>query len=95
MLDRLHAMAPVQGLYAHEETGNALSFLRDISVGRWCRAHGVAWHEFPQFGVIRRLKNRNLWQSACEQHVAQACRPEPAGLVFAALPWVAAGPPGP
>ena len=95
VLDRLHAMAPFQGLYAHEETGNALSFQRDIAVGCWCRAHGVSWQEFPQFVVIRHLKNRNLWQSAWDQHVAQPCRPEPSGMSFAALPWVAEAPPGP
>jgi deoxyribodipyrimidine photo-lyase len=95
VLDRLHAAAPFQGLYAHEETGNALTFARDIAVGRWCRAHAVAWQEFPQFGVVRRLKNRNLWQAAWEQHVAQPCRPSPVGLRFATLPWVAELPPGP
>ena len=95
VLNRLHATAPFQGLYAHEETGNALSFQRDMAVGRWCRAQGVAWHEFPQFGVIRRLQNRNLWQAGWEQHVAQVCRPAPSTLSFAALPWAAEMPPKP
>jgi deoxyribodipyrimidine photo-lyase len=30
----------------------------------------VVWHEYPQFGVVRGLKNRDLWQSAWEQHMA-------------------------
>lgn len=95
ILDRLNALAPFQGLYAHEETGNALSFQRDIAVGRWCRAHGVGWHEYPQFGVVRRLSHRNLWQAAWEQHVAQPCRSQPVSLGFAALPWSSTPPPTP
>ncbi len=95
VLDRLHVLAPFQGVYAHEETGNGLSFQRDIAVGRWCRAHGVGWHEFPQFGVVRRLSNRNLWQAAWEQHVTQPCRKAPSDIGFATLPWPDVTPPGP
>jgi deoxyribodipyrimidine photo-lyase len=31
----------------------------------------VGWHEYPQFGVVRVLKNRNLWQPAWERHMAE------------------------
>ncbi len=48
-------------LWSHEETGNAWTFKRDISVGEWCKANGVIWHELPSNGVVRRLKSRNGW----------------------------------
>lgn len=63
VLSRLRALAPFDALYAHEETGNAATYRRDVAVGRWCRAHGVDWLETPQFGVVRRLPSRRHWQS--------------------------------
>ena len=70
VLRKIWNEAPFKGLYAHEETGNGLTYARDLKVAEWCQAHGVDWQEFPQFGVVRRLKNRNLWQAAWEQHMA-------------------------
>ncbi|WP_345793679.1 FAD-binding domain-containing protein [Thauera sp. JM12B12] len=88
VLDRLHAEAPLDALYSHEETGNGASYARDRAVAAWCRARGVRWHEVAQFGVVRRLDDRDRWQAAWEAHVAapQAVLPEPAGVCFAALP---------
>lgn len=67
--------APFSGLYSHEETGNGFTYARDLQVAQWCQAHGVAWHEYPQFGVVRRLKNRNLWKNAWEDHMALPIQP--------------------
>ena len=53
-------------LYSHEETRNRFTYARDLQVASWCKSHDVEWHEFAQFGVVRRLKNRNLWQRAWE-----------------------------
>ncbi len=88
VLDRLHAAAPFGRLYSHEETGNAASYARDRAVAAWCRARGVRWHEIPQFGVVRRLDDRDRWQAAWEAHVAapQAALPEPSRLHFVSLP---------
>ena len=69
VLSRICQDAPFAGLYSHEETGNGFTYARDLKVSAWCKLHGVDWHEFPQFGVVRRLKNRNLWQSAWERHM--------------------------
>jgi deoxyribodipyrimidine photo-lyase len=68
VLTQLHTLAPFGRLVSHEETGNALTFERDKAVARWCRAHGVAWQEFAQFGVVRRLKSRNHWLSHWAAH---------------------------
>jgi deoxyribodipyrimidine photo-lyase len=70
VLAELHAQHPFEALHAHEETGNAHTYARDLAVGRWCRAHGVGWHEVPQFGVVRRLQNRNTWQPQWEALMA-------------------------
>jgi deoxyribodipyrimidine photo-lyase len=71
VLSRIWNEAPFRQLHAHQETGNGFTYARDLRVGAWCQAHNVGWHEYPQFGVVRRLKNRNLWQSAWERHMAE------------------------
>jgi len=85
VLESLHAAAPFDALYSHEETGNGASFARDKAVARWCRERGVRWHEFPQFGVVRRLASRDHWQAAWEAHVGVSCLDVPA-LQFASMP---------
>jgi deoxyribodipyrimidine photo-lyase len=71
VLSRIWSEAPFRRLHAHQETGNGLTYARDLRVGAWCQAHNVGWHEYPQFGVVRVLKNRNLWQAAWERHMAE------------------------
>ena len=93
VLAALHAQAPLSAVHAHEETGNAHTFARDLAVGRWCRAHGVGWREWPQFGVVRRLRERREWQPRWERHMAAAQAPTPAAVHTPALsstaiwPW--------
>lgn len=94
VLARLHAAAPFAALYAHEETGNAHTYARDLAVGRWCRAQGVGWHEFPQFGVVRRLVDRDRWQGLWEEFVARPPAVLPGAIAFVPLPWPDALPPG-
>lgn len=64
-LDRLHRLHPISRLVAHEEIGNDRTYRRDLEVHGWCRAHGIAFDEYRQTGVFRRLKNRDernaLW----------------------------------
>lgn len=93
VLTRLHAAAPFDALFAHEETGNDLSFQRDRAVARWCRSNGVQWREFQQFGVVRRLQSRDEWQARWEAFVGTASLPLPAALRFVALPWADSPPP--
>lgn len=71
VLSRIWNEAPFRQLHAHQETGNGFTYARDLRVGAWCKSHNVAWHEYPQFGVVRGLKNRNLWQPAWERHMAE------------------------
>ncbi len=58
-------------LWSHEETGNGVTYARDRDVGSWCREHNIPWHECRQFGVIRRLKDRDRWSQQWEEFMAQ------------------------
>lgn len=60
-LSGLHRAIPFQHLYAHEETGNAWTFQRDIHVRAWAQEMGVHFSEYQQFGVVRPLRNRDHW----------------------------------
>ncbi len=85
VLANLFAHAPFVELVSHEETGNAFTYDRDQRVGAWCQSQGLAWTEWPQFGVVRRLKSRNTWQARWEAHMA-APQAEWTALQFVALP---------
>jgi deoxyribodipyrimidine photo-lyase len=61
VLARIHAAVGIDRLLAHEETGNGWSFARDRAVRRFCRESGIAMIEWPQFGVARRLRDRDQW----------------------------------
>ncbi len=85
VLDRLHHLAPFQALLAHEETGNAHTFARDLTVAQWCRQRQVQWREWPLFGVIRGLRDRRRWQPYWEAHMAASQCPTPSALLTPVL----------
>ena len=84
-------------LFSQQETGPLWSYGRDREVARWCRAHGVAWTEFPQTGVVRPLRNRQgwagRWQARMDAPALPALQPggwpSPPGLAVAGLPTLA------
>ena len=77
LLQRLHEKYRVAALYSHEETGNALTYQQDLAVQAWCRQHGVAWQEWPQHGVVRRLSSRDQWHAHWLQRMQQPCLSRP------------------
>ena len=93
VLERLYRAAPFARLFSHEETGNQLTFQRDLAVARWCRNRAVVWSEYPQFGVVRRLQNRNDWQPNWEALMAQPQLASPHQVPMLGLPWDEPAPP--
>ena len=71
VLEGLRCEHAIQALWSHEETGNAFTFERDKRVASWAKANAVAWTEIPQFGVLRRLKQRGGWVKHWEAHMNQ------------------------
>jgi deoxyribodipyrimidine photo-lyase len=80
VLDSLKRQHPIAGLWAHEETGNWLTYQRDIAVRRWARQNGVPFTEIPQNGVVRGLRDRTGWQNLWEQRMRQPLAAAPAAL---------------
>lgn len=67
-------------LWSHEETGNGQTFERDKAVTAWCAENGIEWRELRQFGVIRRLKDRDTWAKRWEEFMALPIVTAPASL---------------
>ncbi|MEM1094414.1 MAG: deoxyribodipyrimidine photo-lyase [Bacteroidota bacterium] len=79
VLERLrHAKAFT--LWAHEETGNGITYARDIAVRQWTQAQGIPFVEIPQNGVVRALKNRDAWAKHWEQRMRMPQAPIPSAL---------------
>jgi deoxyribodipyrimidine photo-lyase len=72
VLEHIQQRHGIAALYSHEETGNAASYARDVRVAQWCRTHGIPWHEEPNNGVVRRLKDRNRWSALWMQRMTRA-----------------------
>jgi deoxyribodipyrimidine photo-lyase len=66
IFESLRQTLTIAGIWAHEETGNGITYARDRAVRRWAKAHGIPLTEVPQAGVVRRLKTRDGWAEAWE-----------------------------
>lgn len=80
VLRSLHASNPISAVFAHEETGNDLSYQRDRKVRAWAKDQGIPVHEFPSNGVVRRLKTRDDWSKIWRRRMTQPLLPSPEGL---------------
>jgi len=82
-LGRIHRAIGLTRILAHEETGNAWTFARDRAVRRFCREAGIALVEYPQFGVVRGLRDRDEWGRLSQAILRAPPLPEPSGLIAA------------
>lgn len=71
VMAQLHREHTLHAIYAHEETGNALTFERDNTVRIWAQRAGIRMVEIPSGGVVRRLKTRDEWSSIWETRMAK------------------------
>ena len=86
IFDEVRRDAHVTRIISHEETGNAWTFARDQKVAAWARANGVAWHEYPNSAVVRRLDNRDRWASLRDGVMGAPTMPKPAYINAVDLP---------
>jgi deoxyribodipyrimidine photo-lyase len=86
VLAELRREWPYGHLLSHEETGPGWSYDRDLQVGAWCRSQGVEWTEWPQTGVVRRLRDRKGWAARWTARMAAPQVAVPRGFPGAPLP---------
>lgn len=70
VLEDLRTRHGITRLISHEETGNGWTYARDRAVAAWARGQGVLWEEWPQSGVVRRLRGRDGWAAARDRVMA-------------------------
>ncbi|MCF8444852.1 MAG: deoxyribodipyrimidine photo-lyase, partial [Crocinitomicaceae bacterium] len=51
----------IQTVFSHQETGNRLSFDRDLDLKKLFRKQGIQWVESQCNGVLRGISNRDGW----------------------------------
>lgn len=51
----------IRNVYSYQETGNRISYDRDLRLAEFFSSHSIPWTEYQSNGVIRKLNNRNSW----------------------------------
>ncbi|QSP94921.1 deoxyribodipyrimidine photo-lyase [Marinobacter salinisoli] len=80
VLERLHRSTPFSRVFCHQETGGRWTFDRDKTVIGWCQEHNIEFREWQPYGVVRRLKDRDLWDRAWNTLMKPTPLPAPAHL---------------
>ena len=81
VLSSLHRDHGIEALWSHEETGNRITYDRDLRVAAWAKQHGIPWKEIPQNGVVRRLKSRDGWSKQRDVFLKQPLANTPTKLM--------------
>ncbi len=63
VLKRLNDFYNIKHIFSHQETGNKITFDRDLAVQNFCDDQKIIWNESLNNGVIRKLKSRKNWES--------------------------------
>jgi deoxyribodipyrimidine photo-lyase len=71
VLETLYREMAFEAIWAHQETGNAITFARDQAVAAWAAAKQIAFNECPQNGVVRGLRDRDGWAQHWEQRMSK------------------------
>jgi deoxyribodipyrimidine photo-lyase len=51
----------IQSVFSHQETGNRLSFDRDLTLKAFFKTNGISWIESQTNGVLRGIQHRKDW----------------------------------
>ncbi|HKK55192.1 deoxyribodipyrimidine photo-lyase [Marinobacter sp.] len=80
VLQTLKRSHDIQRIFCHRETGGRWTFDRDRAVIGWCSEKHVEFREWNQFGVVRRLQDRDFWDRAWTDLMRQQVLPAPGHL---------------
>ena len=77
VFENLFQSVKFQRIHSHQETGNDLTYQRDIKLKKWAKYRNIDWIEYRQHGVVRCLKSRNSWSSQWLQLMRKRVFPIP------------------
>ncbi len=86
VFQRLYDVYGMRSLWSHREVGTEVTYARDLAVARWASERGVAWAEFSQNGVIRKLGTRDGWARRWEKKMRGPIYALPEALSSPSLP---------
>jgi len=61
----------INQLFSYEETGNRITYNRDLAIKNICQTFSIEWREFPTNGIVRKLKSRENWNKMRQQMLAE------------------------
>jgi deoxyribodipyrimidine photo-lyase len=53
----------ISTIFSHRETGNRITFDRDICIQEFCTQNNILWKEYQTNGIVRKLKSRKTWDA--------------------------------
>ncbi len=62
----------IHQIFSHQETGNKLTYDRDLQVKSFCKNRSIIWKEYPTNGIIRKLKSRKNWEGRWKEKMNSA-----------------------
>ncbi len=71
VFEGLNRQYTINAVFTHQETGNKLTFDRDIMMSGFFKENNILWKEYQTNGIIRRLKSRNNWAERWKQKMAE------------------------
>lgn len=63
----LSSIFEIDTIFSHQETGNKLSYDRDLTLQSFFKTNAIKWKEFQTNGIIRKLKSRQNWTERWEK----------------------------
>ena len=81
IVSELHKDYSINGVYAHEESGNQWTYSRDKAFISWCRQHKLPFYQYQNNAVVRRLKSRDHWAQLRQATMSQPLIPPPEQIV--------------
>ena len=62
----------IKTIFSHEESGNKLTYDRDLAIQKFCVSNGIQWNEYQNNGVVRKLKSRKNWEQLWKQKMEES-----------------------
>jgi deoxyribodipyrimidine photo-lyase len=61
----------IEKVFSHQETWNFFTYQRDLKIKKLLAEKNISWFEYQQFGVFRKLKNRDGWAKRWQELMNQ------------------------
>ncbi len=67
VFEHLISIYDINTVFSHQETGNKITFDRDISMESFFKKNEIVWKQSQTNGIIRKLKSRSDWDKRWEK----------------------------